>query len=161
MDNISFTSNINNNKLYVSEFDMEETPKMVLYAFLDNQTAMELSKYCCGLKNNITSNYKKLNPLQVPIVLYETPYIAKLNSAQNNNQLVAFDVNTNNIKVYDEFDIGLHIKLKQSNISLDTYKSTAILLRERKLHNKYSYIAYTVKDKQLIKDIQLQDYTEQ
>lgn len=157
MDNI-FTSNLNNDRLFVSEFDTEETPQMVLYAFMDNQAAMDLFKYYVGLRLNITSKYKKLNPLQVPITLYETPYIAKLHAVQNNNQLVAFDINKTNQSIYDEFDIGLQVKIKQAGMTLEEYKSKASLLRELKSHNKHKYIAYTLKDKSLIKEIQLQDY---
>ena len=63
---------------------------------------MSLFKYYVGLRLNITSKYKNSNPLQVPITLYETPYIAKLHAAQNNNQLVAFNINTNTENIYDE-----------------------------------------------------------
>ena len=155
---MDFTSNLLNDELFISDFDKEDTPKMILYAFLDNKTAMSLFKYYIGLGLNITSKYKNSNPLQVPITLYETPYIAKLHAAQNNSQLVAFNINTNTENIYDEFNIGLHTKLKQLKISIDEYKSKVTLLREEKSHNKYKYIAYTLKDKAIIKEIQLQDY---
>lgn len=151
------TSNFQGDILFPSVVNEENNSQMILYAYVDNQLAQNLFKYYVGLKINITSKFKKLNPLQVPLTLYETPEIAKYMTTKSNQQLIAFSINAGNADVYDEFNIGLRIKMKESNITVDTYKSKSVLWREKKTYNKFNYIEYTVRDKCIIHEIQLRD----
>ena len=150
----SFTSDFDNDKLFTSKFDAEDN--MILYTYMDKKAANDLFKYIVGSRFNTTSNYKQLNPIQLPITLYETPEIAKLMSTKSNQQLVAFSINMNT-KTYDEFNVALLMRLKANNIKVEDYKHKSTLWREKKVYNKYNYISYTIRDKEIIVVAQLQD----
>lgn len=152
-----FTDNWNNDTLFTSEFDIKGENGMILYAYMDKQTADNLFQYQVGAWYNKTREYRNRNPLQVPLKLYETAEIARIMSTPQNTQLVAFTMNTGTGAVYSDFDIVLQINLKKSKIKVDDYKAQAVAWKEKKQYNGYDYIAYTIRDKNIVTSIQLQD----
>ena len=138
-------------------FDTEDTEDMILYTYTDKQTAKKLFTYFFGLRFNTTQEYKSKNPLQIPLILYDTPEIAKIMATQQNTQLVALSINTRKEKVYDVFNPCLNIKLKRENIGVDDYKLKCALWREKDKYNGFEYIVYTVRSKDIIDNIQLQE----
>lgn len=157
MDNLFSTSNICD-KMFTSEFDERSAEHMILYAYMDNQTAQRLFKYFVGTRFNVTEDYRNQNPLQVPITLYETRENAKILATPTNNQLVAFSISNNAGWLYDEFDLSLKNRIKSLNVTMEQYKKQAVIWREKKKHNSFEYIAYTIRNKNTIQEIQLQDW---
>ena len=144
-------------RIFISEFDEGSVDHMVLYAYMDNQTAQKLFKYFVGVRFNVTENYRKQNPLQVPITLYDTRENAKILATPTNNQLVAFSINIKAGWMYDEFDLSLKNRIKSLNVPVEKYKEQAVIWREKRKHNNLEYIAYTIRNKNNIQEIQLQD----
>lgn len=57
---MNFTSNSLDDELFISDFDREETPKMILYAFLAIGYVANGRSCCCGVAVQCTRNSKTL-----------------------------------------------------------------------------------------------------
>ncbi len=155
--NGTFTNESDFGKISLNDITKEKN-NMILYAFLSENHAKKLFKYYLGLRLDARKIYKTANPLQIPITLYESPKMAKLMSVQSNEQLVAFSINNHNFKVYDEFNIFLKEDIKNSGMQIEEYKKNSVLWREKRKYNNLEYIEYTIRSKDIVTEIQLQDF---
>ena len=83
---------------------------------------------------------------------------AKILATSGNTQLVAFSIDDSDKRyIYDAFDLSLGGKLKKLGMTSAQFKGRAHILREKKKQGNSEYIAYEIRDKSVIRDIQLQD----
>ena len=157
MDNTFSTSSFCDNIL-TSEFEEDKALGIILYAYMDKTNADKLFKFYIGTFYNYTAEYWNKKPIQVPITLYESRENAKIMATEGNTQLVAFSINNSNKKYYyDAFDLSLGAKLNKERLTLDQFKDRAHIWREKRKRGNSEYIAYEIRDKNVIQDIRLQD----
>lgn len=157
MNNTFSTSSFCDN-MFTSEFEEDKALGIILYAYMDKMNVSNLCKFYIGAKYNRTAAYLSTNPLQVPITLYESRENAKIMATEGNTQLVAFSIDDSDKRyIYDAFDLSLGGKLKKLGMTSAQFKGRAHILREKKKQGNSEYIAYEIRDKSVIQDIQLQD----
>lgn len=159
MDNKDFTLTENCDTLDLSlSYEDETMPTkfynfncIILYAYIDKQVAWQLT-------NNAQLNQSIQHLINTPLDLYENISMArKFASNIQNKQLVAFAVYVESL-VYDELDLFVEEKVKQSKKTKEQVLKEVHVIRKLNQYKENGsksklYISYIIQNQNAIKQV--------
>lgn len=137
--------------IIATKSDRENQKQMFLYVYVDNNTAKELFQYYARKMIYPDKIEEYHNPIQLPITLYEYPEIARVLAPKSNKVLARFDVDISIEQIYDRFNPFTKLKSTDTNI---------FIIREKDKYSSKEYIKYIIKNKKVIKNIQMKSSSE-
>ena len=124
---------------------------IILYAYIDNPIAIQLLE-------TARLNQPIQHLIATPIELYESPYTAKLLTANiKNKKLIAFAIYVVN-NIFDELDLQLEERIRQSKKSENDIRKEVSVIRKFNTYKQQGksskpYISYIIQNQNAITNI--------